>query len=325
MNSPKVATTALIAVLICGFIGSTGYAQDFLNGGSAVPEASLNSPTSVLNTQSVYLPDCLLAATAGRTETSGWQYMPAGLMYHSYLAGMKEPRFNTTWLRDQNGKFNWENQLGGRVGIIRYGDFRAVNPNGWQLDLEGGGQVRLLPDQNTDVEAVDFRVGFLLTRRKDLWSWKTGYYHISAHVGDEFLIAHPGFNRLNYVRDAGIIGVSRDIEIAGRPDMRVYGEYAYAFNHEVGKPNEFQFGVEYSPLLFNGWRGSPFWAVNGSFREDRNWDAKSINMNAGWQWRNEATNHRFRIGGQLYDGDSPQYSFPGKKETMYGWGMWFDY
>lgn len=246
-------------------------------------------------------------------------------MYHSYLAGAKEPRINAVWMRDQNGKFNWETQLGGRVGLIRYGEFTAVNPNGWQVDLEGGAQARVMPENNSDLEAVDFRVGFLLTRRKDLWCWKTGYYHLSSHLGDEFLISNPGFTRLNYVRDSWIGGVSRDIMIGDRPDMRVYAEYAYAFNHEFGKPSEFQMGTEYSPLKFNGWRGSPFWAVNGSFREDRNWDAKSVNVVAGWQWRNAATNHRFRVGGQLYDGDSIQYSFPGRKETMYGWGMWFDY
>lgn len=324
MNTHHVAKPALLAVIFCGLLVSVARTQEFQNGNSV--EQIPSSSAIVQNTHSVYLPDCLLTGAAMQPERRvGWQYMPTGLMYHSYLAGMKEPRFNTTWLRDQNGKLNWENQLGGRVGVVRYGEYGAINPNGWQFDIEGGSQVRLLPDQNTDVEAVDFRVGFLLTRRKGLWSGKAGYYHVSSHLGDEFLIAHPGFNRLNYVRDSIIFGVARDLTIGGRPDMRVYGEYANALNAEIGQPSEFQFGLEYSPLVFNGWRGSPFWAINGSFREDRNWDAKSMNMVAGWQWRSEATNQRFRIGGQLYDGDSPQYSFPGKKETMYGWGMWFDY
>ena len=325
MSSTKVHRAALLVALICLPLGNRSVAQESVGSDNGFRVSSGNARNSVINTQSVYLPDCLLTAASAPAETSGWQYMPAGLMYHSYLAGAKEPRINAVWLRDQNGKFNWETQLGGRVGLVRYGDYTAVNPNGWQVDLEGGGQARVMPEENSDLEAVDFRVGFLLTRRKDLWSWKTGYYHLSAHVGDEFLISNPGFTRLNYVRDALIGGVSRDVMIGDRPDMRVYAEYAYAFNHEVGEPSEFQTGVEYSPLKFNGWRGSPFWAVNGSFREDRNWDAKSINVVAGWQWRNAATNHRFRVGGQLYDGDSIQYSFPGRKETMYGWGMWFDY
>jgi Protein of unknown function (DUF1207) len=270
-----------------------------------------------------YFPESKLLATPA--ESYGWQLMPAGLMYHSYLAGPKEPRINALWMKDQNGKLNWETQLGGRVGLIRYGDFHAVNPNGWQVDVEGGAQTRVLTDDNSDLEAVDFRVGFLLTRRQGLWSAKTGYYHLSAHLGDEFMINNPGFVRLNYVRDAWVFGASRDITIAGRPDARVYGEYAYAFNHEFGAPSEFQIGTEYSPLVFNGWRGSPFFGVNGHFRQDRDWDAKNLSVAGGWQWRSEATNQRFRLGAQYVDGDSVQWSFPGKKESMLGWGLWLDY
>lgn len=259
--------------------------------------------------------------------SSEWdfQLFPAGLMYHSYLAGPKEPRFNAVWLRDRNGKLNWETQLGGRWGVLRFGDLTAVNPNGWQLDIEGGAQARVLPNVESDLEAVDFRIGVVVTNRFGLWASKTGYYHLSSHLGDEFLIKNPGFQRLNYVRDALVFGLSRDVLWKGRPDFRLYAETAYAVNHEVGKPWEFQTGVEYSPLLFNGLRGSPFWAVNGSFREDRSWDAAGININAGWQWRSPATNQRFRVGLQYYSGDSLQWSFPGQKESMFGAGLWFDY
>ncbi len=258
-------------------------------------------------------------------QTSGLQLMPAGLMYHSYLAGPKEPRFNAVWLKDQNGKLNWETQLGGRCGVLRYGDFTPINPNGWQLDIEGGAQARVLPDDESDLEAADFRVGILLTQRSGLWSTKTGYYHLSSHVGDEFLIKNPGFTRINYVRDAMIFGLSRDLLWNGRPDFRCYGETAYAFSHEFGSPWEFQTGAEYSPLVFNGLRGSPFFAVNGQFRQDRSWDAAGLSIVTGWQWRSQATNQRFRVGLQYYDGDSLQWSFAGQKESSFGLGMWFDY
>ena len=283
-----------------------------------------NPPTTAITSSSVLLANASENVDPGYSSGYGWQLMPAGLMYHSYLAGTKEPRFNAVWFRDQSGKLNWETQLGGRVGVLRYGEFGAILPQGWQLDLEGGAQARVLPNDDSDLEASDFRVGILLTRRQGLWSGKTGYYHLSTHVGDEFLIKNPGFNRLNYVRDAWIGGISRDILIAGRPDARIYGEYAYAFNSEVGSPSEFQFGAEYSPLFF-GWKGSPFMAVNSYMRADRNWDAKDLSIALGWQWRSPTTNQRFRVGFQYYDGDSVQWSFPGRKETMYGLGMWFDF
>ncbi len=255
----------------------------------------------------------------------GFQLFPAGLMYHSYLAGPKESRINAVWMRDNHGKLNWETQLGGRVGIIRYGDFASINPNGWQFDMEGGAQTRVLPDNDSDLEAADFRIGFLLTTRRNLWATKTGYYHLSSHAGDEFLLDNPTFTRINYVRDSVIFGVSRDVLWKGRPDFRLYAECAYAVSHEFARPWEFQTGAEYSPLVFNGFRGTPFFAVNGHFREDRNWDATGICVSTGWQWRSPATNRRFRIGVQYYSGDSLQWEFAGSKESSFGWGMWFDY
>jgi hypothetical protein len=254
-----------------------------------------------------------------------WQVLPTGLLYHSYLAGEKEPRFNAIWLTDQNGKRNWETQVGGRLGILRKGTRGAVLPQGWQLDLEGGAQARVMLDEDSDLEAADFRVGILSTHRRGLWSTKFGYYHLSSHIGDEYLIKNPGFVRLNYVRDAVIMGLSRDILIGDRPDVRVYGEYAYALNHEYASPMEIQTGTEYSPLIFNGVRGSPYIAVNGHFRQDQNWGQSGFNVVWGWQWRSMETNHRFRIGAQYYDGPSLQWSFVNIKERLIGWGIWMDY
>ena len=34
---------------------------------------------------------------------------------------------------------------------------------------------------------------------------KLAYYHISAHIGDEFLERNPTFERVNYVRDAAVL------------------------------------------------------------------------------------------------------------------------
>ena len=98
-------------------------------------------------------------------ETDDWQVLPAGLMYKSYLAGEKEPRFSASWLNEKQRGLVWETQLGGRVGLIRYGTDDAINPEGWQFDVEGGAQTRVDPNQNSDLESADFRFGFLSTWR----------------------------------------------------------------------------------------------------------------------------------------------------------------
>lgn len=249
-----------------------------------------------------------------------WQVLPVGLMYKAYLAGEKESRMQSVWMssRGRDGIL-WECTLGGHVGLLRYGTTDSVNPNGWQLDLEGAALPRVDMGHNDDLEAVDFRAGFLSTWRYDANAYKIGYYHLSSHTGDEFLIRNPGYNRLNYVRDSFIAGYTRNIT----RDLQGYGEIGYAFNHEDGaEPLELQYGLQYTPMVF-GLRGAPFAAINGHTRQDFGY-ATSVNINAGWQWRG-ATNHIWRFGVQYYKGPALQYSFAGQKETLFGAGMWMDY
>ncbi len=252
---------------------------------------------------------------------STWQIMPAGLMYRSYLAGEKESRMGSFWSKDQTGRTVWENTLGARLGLLRYGTPGAYRPQGWQLDFEGAALSRVLPGtESTMLEATDYRAGFQSTWAFDQWHIKAGYYHLSSHLGDEFVIANPLGQRFNYVRDSTVLGVTYDIS----DDWQTYGEVAYAMGYEDGaKPLEFQYGLQYSPLVF-GLRGAPFAAINGHTREDFDYDT-SVNAQAGWQWRGTESQRLLRIGLQYYSGPALQYSFPGGHDHLVGGGMWYDF
>lgn len=251
-----------------------------------------------------------------------WQVMPAGLMYHSYLAGEKESRMGTFWAHDQTGRTVWENTLGGRLGLLRYGTQGAYRPQGFQLDFEGAALSRVLPGtDSTMLEGTDYRAGFQGTWATDRWHVKAGYYHLSSHLGDEFVIAFPMVHRYNYVRDSAVLGVTYDLN----SDWQTYGEYAYALGAEDGAlPNEFQYGLQYSPMVFS-LRGAPFAAINGHTRQDHNY-ITSVNCQAGWQWRGFESQHLWRVGVQYYSGPSLQYAFPGTRhDRLLGAGMWFDF
>ena len=58
---------------------------------------------------------------AGPQDAWTWQTLPDGLIYHSYLAGPKEPRFASQWVHNPHEGWLWDIALGGRVGILRYG------------------------------------------------------------------------------------------------------------------------------------------------------------------------------------------------------------
>ncbi len=249
-----------------------------------------------------------------------WQVMPAGLMYKAYLAGEKESRMSSVFFgsKGRDGTV-WENTLGGHVGLLRYGTTDAINPQGWQFDLEGAAMPRVDMGHQDDLEACDFRAGFLSTWRYGDNAYKVGYYHLSSHAGDEYMIRNPTFVRINYVRDSFIAGWTRNLT----RDTQAYGEVAYAFNYEDGaKPLELQYGLQYTPMVF-GLRGAPFAAINGHTRQDFGY-VTSVNITAGWQWRGNS-NHLWRFGFQYYKGPALQWEFAGQKETLTGAGMWMDY
>lgn len=252
-----------------------------------------------------------------------WQLLPNGLLYRTYLAGEKEPRMQLVPYYDTRSKRKiWEAVLGGRAGIVRLSDPSVINGDAFQLDLEGAVFARVLPDEpSTMLEGSDYRVGLYGTWKFDRLSYRAGYYHISSHVGDEYLIANPLFNRINYVRDSMLAGTAYQLNDVSR----VYGEIGYALGVEGGaKPLEFQFGGEYAPLPTTQFTGAPFAAVNTHLREDFDFNG-GVNVVAGWGWQGEHSKRRLRLGLNYYNGPSLQYEFFDRWENLVGGGIWLDY
>lgn len=285
----------------------------------AVP-LSTNPAEELIATESPVLQTSLEHCAAG-TDCWTFQRLPDGLMFKSYLAGEKEPRFASVWANlDGHGNI-WDSTLGGRVGLLRWGTEDVVNPQGWQLDMEGGVMPRLDMESKNDLMGADFRFGVPITYRDGGTSYKFAYYHISSHVGDEFLENNPGFQRDNFVREALALAISHE----PTNFTRVYAEVAYAFiDSGNAQPWEMQFGFEYSALASSGVYSSPFLAMNWHIREELAYDG-NITVQAGWQWRGIKSDRLWRMGVQYYNGATSQYALGLDHEQHFGFGMWFDY
>lgn len=241
-------------------------------------------------------------------------------MYRSYVAGEREPRIAGVWLNERERGMVLETALGGRAGLIRYGTADSINPQGFQLDLEGAGLARVDPEEHSDLEGSDYRFGCVGTWQFSPWAYKAGYYHLSSHMGDEFMLRTGATSRRNYVRDSLIFGARYDYT----DDVNLYGEVGYAANHNGGaEPLEFQFGAEFNPKYPTGPYGSPVLAINGHLREEFDFGG-SVNVVWGWQWKGE-TGSAFRVGMQYYNGPSIQWEFFDQHEELLGGGMWFDF
>ncbi len=250
-----------------------------------------------------------------------WQLLPDGLLWHSYLAAPQEPRISTVIYHDSEDGIFWDATLGGRVGLVRYGTLGAKNPSGWQWDLEGAVFTRLDLRHAEDVESMDYRFGTELTAAEGPWAVKFGYFHISSHIGDEYLVRNATLNRLNYVTESLVLGGSyKPIE-----SVRLYGELVYAFHVAGGaKPFQFQTGAEYTPIARSAWLGAPFAAINLQCREAVEYDV-STTLQLGWLYQGPESDRRFRVGVQYGNGPTSQYSFFLRRDQYVGMGVWFDY
>ncbi|MGV3483859.1 MAG: DUF1207 domain-containing protein [Planctomycetaceae bacterium] len=290
---------------------ATGFAEDgALIEEWPLAEDALQSPTM-----------SKLPAPSAAPQAYDWYLLPDGLLYRSYLAGPHEPRVSTLLFGDGDGGFFWDATLGARAGLLRYGTPEARDPRGWQWDVEGAVITRLNMQESQDVEAADYRVGTLLTRAEGRWAAKLGYFHISSHIGDEFLGRNPGYVRDNYVTESAILGVSFDQTDA----VRLYGETVYAF-HVAGKAEHWQFqtGAEYSPPATYTRRGAPFAAINLQMLEAVDF-SPAMNVQTGWQWKSPQSGRSLRAGFTYFNGHSTQFQFLQTSEQQIGGGVWFDY
>jgi len=242
------------------------------------------------------------------------------VLYRSYLAGPKESRLYAGAVRIPGDSWLWDATMGARVGLFRIGTRDSVRPQGFQVDIEGAAQVRLDLLEYVDVRSADYRCGVPLTWGSARSQWKFGYYHISSHVGDEFLLKNPQFPRFLQARDTLILGHSLYLT----DSLRVYAEVGWAFYSVASEPWEVQFGVDCAPRAPTGPRGAPFVAVNGYLREELDFGG-GLTAQAGWAWRSDQNARLLRFGLQYYNGKSPHYVFLPYHEQQIGVGVWYDF
>ncbi len=259
-----------------------------------------------------------------------WQIMPNNLIYTSYLAGPKEPRLASIWYDDtaadpfnpaiQNG-WMWDMTAGARVSLLRYGSDPVIHPQGFEVQVEGAGFVRLDPQDEVDLRSSDYRFGVPLVYGVGRWQTKFGYYHLSAHLGDEAQLKHPTFTRVNYLRDALVWGNSYYLF----DWLRLYGEVGYSFHNSGGsEPWEFQFGTELVQARPTGIHGAPFLAVNGMSRQELDWGG-NVCVQTGWAWRGWRSARLLRVGFEYLYGSDPQYEFVFYRQSRAGIGVWYDF
>lgn len=143
-----------------------------------------------------------------------------------------------------------------------------------RIELEGGLWAVFSPcKESAPLDNADYYCGIPITYAIDRWAFRLRAYHISCHIGDEFLLLHPRFGRLNPSAEYLDFFVSHDLT----NDIRVYGGVGWTFDQDESfemSPFYAEAGVEVRLQelgnidLCNCLYGTPFYAMHWRYRKD---------------------------------------------------------
>lgn len=119
--------------------------------------------------------------------------------FRPFIADPRQVTFGVGW------RFN-DPVLGKNLIPVSFGDnfpiFRWIDiwplRGDLQFEIEGDVWAIFQPlHESSPLIDADYYVGFPITYLFDNWAFRLRGYHISTHIGDEFLLDHPHFDRRN--------------------------------------------------------------------------------------------------------------------------------
>lgn len=172
----------------------------------------------------------------------------------------------------------------------------------------------------TELVNTDYAVGFPLTYAINQWSFRLRLYHISSHLGDEFLVNHPHFHRKNPSFEAldffFSYQVNKGLRLYAGPGVILHSDDSYPMKYfyaEYG--GEFRFcGTKFYYHKLYG-----TYVVAAHFR---NWQFQHFDFDgtlvAGYEWsklQGVGSKIRLLAGGHVGFSAEGQFS---RKKTAYG-------
>lgn len=152
------------------------------------------------------------------------------VLFRPFMADPREICYSVGW------RFN-DNALTKNIIDVSFGDTLAIYrwcdmwPWHGQLQIEIEGAVWAVFDPCTESAPLinaDYYVGFPLTYAIDGWQFRLRPFHISSHIGDEFLLNHPGFDRRNASNEYLDFFISHDLT----QEIRFYGGVGYILRED---------------------------------------------------------------------------------------------
>lgn len=196
-----------------------------------------------------------------------------------------------------------------------------------EIGIEGGVWAIFDPLHNSSpLIDADYYVGFPLSYAFGNWAFRLRGYHISTHIGDEYLLDHPHFHRLNPSYEALDFYVSNYVT----EGIRLYAGIGWVpfqdDSFHTGKMY-LQGGAEWRMLRWqyqdhcNRLCGHPFVAIDLYYQSHFK-HRINTNLAAGYEWSKiSGLRHRLRIFVEYHNGysmDGQFCKFPTHYVTLKG-------
>ncbi|OGN60406.1 MAG: hypothetical protein A3F40_03650 [Chlamydiae bacterium RIFCSPHIGHO2_12_FULL_27_8] len=232
------------------------------------------------------------------------------------LGGLLSGKEITFSLGDDFPIFRWLDVRGGDLQIgIEAGMWSVFDMN--PSPNIGGGTAQF---------NSDYYLGIPLVYAYNKWAWRFRTYHISSHLGDEFLINNPGFVRVNPSFEAFDVFFSyqayKNFRVYGGPGWIIHSAQSFPYKHyyiEYGGDVSFWSTKIYYHKLF----GTFFFAVYF-----RNWQLNNMNFDGsylfGYEWSKiQGVGRKIRLFGEYHNGYAPDGQFQNRRANY--WGAKFAY
>ena len=254
------------------------------------------------------------------TKVTNWQleWAPSTTLYPNYIADPLTPRSGTFVMMPikKGDNYKIETAVGSQRLFFRKWD--EALQEGFDFGVDGAIISRMDLSEEFDLDAGDYMYGFPLTYRLGRISAKFRPWHLSSHLGDEY-IRREGYSAIRYHKNELEVGFAYD----WTPEFRTYVDGGWGFY--VGTPNKpwrAQMGAEWVGNIY--WIGPPmtFIALDIKWRQETDWDT-AVSLQTGFYLfsgeKRGGLGLRFYLG--YYFGHAAQTQFPEERNHFWGYGF----
>lgn len=248
---------------------------------------------------------------------SNWTTLPDEI-FEPLVAVVREPQFS---IRKENysgdsGNFN--------AGSVSFGDYLPVVGYNFednsQLQLQIDGALFAIYDLDKpsfDLYNTDYIFGLSLAYRDEAFSSRFRVYHVSSHLGDEFILDNPGFKRNNSsFEEAQLVAA---YELAGFRGYFGGGAIFRSNSLDDLDPLSVRSGLEYRREVYPSI--DLLLAVDLSISQRTEWKLSRSTLFGFVVLQNE--DREVRLMGNYFGGNSPQGQFFEDRIEYIGFGIYF--